>query len=117
MGIRFAIDDFGIGYSSLAYLKRLPVDAIKIDKSFVINMIENQNDAVIVRSTIDLAHNLGLKVIAEGVEQQGIWDRLSDLGCDAAQGYFVSKPIPADECTRWLHESPWGLKQEVHERS
>ena len=109
MGIRFAIDDFGVGYSSLAYLKRLPVDAIKIDKSFVINMIENQNDAVIVRSTIDLAHNLGLKVIAEGVEQQGIWDRLTALGCDAAQGYLMCRPVSADDCTRWLQESPWGL--------
>ncbi|MBI3596220.1 MAG: EAL domain-containing protein [Nitrospirae bacterium] len=109
MGIRFAIDDFGIGYSSLAYLKRLPVDAIKIDKSFVINMIENQNDAVIVRSTIDLAHNLGLKVIAEGVEKQDIWDRLSALGCDAAQGYYMSRPMPAEELTRWLSDSPYGL--------
>ncbi|HTN43095.1 MAG TPA: EAL domain-containing protein [Nitrospiria bacterium] len=110
MGIRFAIDDFGIGYSSLAYLKRLPVDAIKIDKSFVINMIENQNDAVIVRSTIDLAHNLGLQVIAEGVENKELWDRLAALGCDAAQGYYMAKPIPADDCTRWLRESPWGLR-------
>ena len=110
LGIRFAIDDFGIGYSSLAYLKRLPVDAIKIDKSFVIHMIENQNDAVIVRSTIDLAHNLGHQVIAEGVENQELWDRLAALGCDAAQGYYMCKPIPAADLTRWLRESPWGLR-------
>ncbi|HET6465417.1 MAG TPA: EAL domain-containing protein, partial [Nitrospiria bacterium] len=117
MGIRFAIDDFGIGYSSLAYLKRLPVDAIKIDKSFVINMIENQNDAVIVRSTIDLAHNLGLKVIAEGIENKAVWDQLAALGCDAAQGYYMCRPIPADELNRWLNESPWGLKRDVREPS
>ncbi|HEY4485853.1 MAG TPA: EAL domain-containing protein [Nitrospiria bacterium] len=109
LGIRFSIDDFGIGYSSLAYLKKLPVDSIKIDKSFVINMAGNQNDAVIVRSTIDLAHNLGLKVIAEGVENQDIWDRLSALGCDEAQGYYMARPMPAEELTRWLDESPWGL--------
>lgn len=110
LGIRFSIDDFGIGYSSLAYLKKLPVDSIKIDKSFVINMAKNQNDAVIVRSTIDLAHNLGLKVIAEGVENQDIWDRLSALGCDEAQGYYMGRPLPVEDLTRWLGESPWGLK-------
>ncbi len=110
MGIRFSIDDFGIGYSSLAYLKKLPVDAIKIDKSFVINMAGDQSDAVIVRSTIDLAHNLGLKVIAEGVENQDIWDRLSALGCDEAQGYYMGRPIPPEELTRWFDESPWGFK-------
>ncbi|MBI3810613.1 MAG: EAL domain-containing protein [Nitrospirae bacterium] len=110
LGIRFSIDDFGIGYSSLAYLKKLPVDSIKIDKSFVINMAKNQNDTVIVRSTIDLAHNLGLKVIAEGVENQDIWDRLSALGCDEAQGYYMGRPMPAEDLTRWLGESPWGLK-------
>jgi len=108
LGIRFAIDDFGIGYSSLAYLKKLPVDAIKIDKSFVIHMIENPNDAVIVRSIIDLAHNLGLKVIAEGVENKDLWDRLVALGCDAAQGYYMGRPMPADDLTCWLSESPWG---------
>jgi diguanylate cyclase (GGDEF)-like protein len=110
LGIRFSIDDFGIGYSSLAYLKKLPVDSIKIDKSFVINMAGNQNDAVIVRSTIDLAHNLGLKVIAEGVENKDLWDRLSALGCDEAQGYYMARPMPAEDLTRWLDESPWGLK-------
>ncbi|MBI3994452.1 MAG: EAL domain-containing protein [Nitrospirae bacterium] len=106
MGIRFSIDDFGTGYSSLAYLKKLPVDSIKIDKSFVINMVGNQNDEVIVRSTIDLAHNLGLKVVAEGVENQDIWDRLASLGCDEAQGYHMARPLPTDELTRWLGEPP-----------
>ena len=109
MGIRFSIDDFGTGYSSLGYLKKLPVDEIKIDRSFVIGMAANENDAVIVRSTIDLAHNLGLKVVAEGVENQETLDRLIDLGCDAAQGYYMSRPIPPAELTRWLTESPWGL--------
>ena len=109
MGTRFSIDDFGTGYSSLAYLKKLPVETIKIDKSFVINMVKDDNDAVIVRSTIDLAHNLGLEVIAEGVENQETFDRLAALGCDAAQGYHISKPMPAEEVTRWLKESPMGL--------
>jgi EAL domain-containing protein (putative c-di-GMP-specific phosphodiesterase class I) len=111
MGIRFSIDDFGIGYSSLAYLKKLPVDEIKIDKSFVINMIKNLSDAVIVRSTIELVHNIGLRVVAEGVENKDLWDRLSALGCDMAQGYYMCRPLPAEELTRWLSESPWGLKK------
>ncbi|HUK57187.1 MAG TPA: PAS domain-containing protein [Nitrospiria bacterium] len=109
MGIRLSIDDFGTGYSSLFYLQKLPVDTIKIDKSFIINMGRNQNDVVIVRSTIDLAHSLGLRAIAEGVETQDLWDRLSPMGCDAAQGYYISKPLPSEEFTRWIHESPWGL--------
>jgi EAL domain-containing protein (putative c-di-GMP-specific phosphodiesterase class I) len=87
MGLRFALDDFGIGYSSLAYLKKLPVDTIKIDKSFVIDMAKDEDDVLIVLSTINLAHNLGLKVVAEGVETEKIWDRLFALGCDEAQGY------------------------------
>jgi EAL domain-containing protein (putative c-di-GMP-specific phosphodiesterase class I) len=108
MGVRFSIDDFGIGYSSLAYLKKLPIEAIKIDKSFVINMIKNLSDAVIVRSTVELGHNMGLKVVAEGVENQDLWDRLSALGCDEAQGYYMARPMPAEDLTRWLAESPWG---------
>ena len=109
LGIRIAIDDFGTGHSSLSYLSNLPVDTIKIDRSFVGNMAR-ENNAVIVRSTVDLAHNLGLKAVAEGVEDQEAWDRLVAMGCDAAQGYYMCKPIPADELTRWLRESPWGLK-------
>ncbi|TAK03144.1 MAG: EAL domain-containing protein [Candidatus Manganitrophaceae bacterium] len=111
MGVGLSIDDFGTGYSSLAYLKRLPVDEIKIDKSFVIGMASDENDAMIVRSTIDLAHNLGLKVIAEGVESQDLWKILSVLGCDEAQGYYISRPLPAPEATRWLAESPWGIQK------
>jgi diguanylate cyclase (GGDEF)-like protein len=94
LGVRLAIDDFGSGHSSLSYLKRLPIDVLKIDKSFVLQMHDNEDDAVIVRSTIDLGHNLGLKVVAEGVSSVTAWDRLRRLGCDVAQGYYLSKPVP-----------------------
>ena len=113
MGITLAIDDFGTGYSSLAYLKRLPVDELKIDKSFVLDMEENENDAVIVRSTIDLAHNLGLKVTAEGVELQAAWDTLCILGCDCSQGYFMGEPMPAETLKTWLRESAWSSDSQV----
>ncbi|MBI3994958.1 MAG: EAL domain-containing protein [Nitrospirae bacterium] len=108
-GFRFSIDDFGTGYSSLAYLKKLPVDTIKIERSFVINMPKNANDEVIVRSTVELAHNLGLNVVAEGVENKDVWDRLSAIGCDEAQGYYMGRPLPAVELARWFNESPWGF--------
>lgn len=104
MGITLAIDDFGTGYSSLAHLRQLPVDEVKIDKSFVIDMEQNENDAVIVRSIIDLAHNLGLKVVAEGVDTKDAWDTLTVLGCDHSQGYYMSKPLPAGELLKWLEE-------------
>ncbi|TAK06425.1 MAG: EAL domain-containing protein [Candidatus Manganitrophaceae bacterium] len=113
LGIRFSIDDFGTGYSSLAYLKKLPVDAVKIDKSFTINMLANRDDAVIVKSTIDMVHDLGLKVIAEGVETREALDYLTALGCDAAQGYYISRPLPAEESMRWLAESSWGRGDEL----
>ena len=102
LGVRLSLDDFGTGYSSLAYLRRLPVTEIKIDKSFVLRMDVDDEDATIVRSTIDLAHGLGLRVLAEGVETAETWQRLSDLGCDAAQGYFLSRPHPAAVVTEWL---------------
>ena len=105
MGVMLAIDDFGTGYSSLAHLKRLPVDEIKIDKSFVIDMEEYENDAVIVRSTIDLAHNLGLKVTAEGVETMRAREVLAGLGCDQLQGYLLSRPLAGEELVRWLEEA------------
>jgi len=100
-GFKLSIDDFGTGYSSLAYLKRLPVDELKIDKSFVMNMQEDDDDAKIVRSTIDLAHNLGLSVVAEGVENGAILERLRSLQCDEAQGYYLSKPMPAELLADW----------------
>ena len=115
MGIQLAIDDYGTGYSSLAYLKRLPVDELKIDKSFVTDMQEDENDAVIVRSTIDLAHNLGLKVTAEGVETQEIWDTLSILGCDQSQGYFMGRPMSVEALDTWLRSS--NLATRSHARS
>ncbi|HZQ28000.1 MAG TPA: EAL domain-containing protein [Acidimicrobiales bacterium] len=101
-GISLAIDDFGTGYSSLAYLKRLPVSEVKVDRSFVMNMANDQDDVVIVRSTVDLARNLGLRVVAEGVEDAEAWDHLRVLGCDAVQGYYLARPMPAADLTRWL---------------
>jgi diguanylate cyclase (GGDEF)-like protein len=100
-GFKLSIDDFGTGYSSLAYLKRLPVDELKIDKSFVMGMESDQDDAKIVRSTIDLAHNLGLSVVAEGVENQAILDQLAALNCDEAQGYHISRPMPTADFLAW----------------
>jgi diguanylate cyclase (GGDEF)-like protein/PAS domain S-box-containing protein len=108
MGIALSIDDFGTGYSSLSYLSQLPVNEIKIDRSFVMNMGESDNDAVIVRSTIDLGRNLGLQVVAEGVETEQAWEELSELGCTLAQGYYLSRPVPADELTDWLRNRPDG---------
>ena len=111
LGIQMSIDDFGTGYSSMAYLQKLHVAKIKIDKSFVMDMGAHENDEVIVRSTIDLAHNLGLKAVAEGVETQAAWDKLRDLGCDSAQGYFMSKPLTAEHFLEWVRTSPWAGKQ------
>jgi diguanylate cyclase (GGDEF)-like protein len=102
LGVRLSLDDFGTGHSSLSYLKRLPLDEVKIDRSFVMNMIEDDNDAAIVRTTIDLARNLGLEVVAEGVESQQIMNDLSALSCDVAQGFFLSRPLPAAELDGWL---------------
>ena len=106
MGVKLAIDDFGTGYSSLDYLKRLPVDELKIDRSFVIDMATSKNDEAIVRSTVDLAHNLGLSVVAEGVENQHSLDLLKEMNCDAIQGYFTSKPLTADETSEYLSNFP-----------
>lgn len=102
LGIGLSLDDFGAGYSSLGYLKRLPVQEIKIDKSFILGMTEDDNDEVIVRSTIDLARNLGLRVVAEGVETRAVWDSLQSLGCDQAQGYFLGRPMPGHELPEWF---------------
>jgi diguanylate cyclase (GGDEF)-like protein len=106
MGVRIAIDDFGTGFSSLSYLKKLPVRELKIDNSFVINMNHDESDAMIVHSTIDLAHNLGLIVVAEGVENQEILERLQAQGCDVIQGYHLCRPLPPDQLESWLHEKP-----------
>ena len=104
MGVKISIDDFGTGYSSLAYLTRLPIDELKIDKSFVLNMRASSEDASIVHTVIELGHSLGMQVVAEGVENRETWDLVAELGCDLAQGYYVSRPMPADECARWLRE-------------
>ena len=110
MGAKLSIDDFGTGYSSLAYLKKLPVDELKIDQSFIFGLIDNEDDAVIVRSTIELAHNLGLRVVAEGVESKAVMEKLKIENCDIAQGYYLSWPLPRAELQQWLHTSPWGLQ-------
>jgi len=102
LGASTSIDDFGTGYSSLAYLKHLPIDELKIDQSFVGNMVNDRSDRTIVRSTIDLSHNLGLSVVAEGVEDGETLGALAELGCDRAQGYFVSRPVPAAVFTEWV---------------
>jgi diguanylate cyclase (GGDEF)-like protein len=104
MGVQLSIDDFGTGYSSMAYLKNLPVHELKVDRSFVSQMTSNINDAVIVRSTVDLGRNLGLRVVAEGVEDATTWQELDALGCDAIQGYYISRPVPADDLISWLQQ-------------
>jgi EAL domain-containing protein (putative c-di-GMP-specific phosphodiesterase class I) len=108
-GVRLGVDDFGTGYSSLSYLQRLPVDELKIDKSFVLQMDTKENDAMIVRTIIELGHNLGLEVVAEGVETQAIWELLRTHGCDLSQGYLHARPMPMAEFLVWAESSPWGL--------
>jgi diguanylate cyclase (GGDEF)-like protein len=108
MGVVLAIDDFGTGYSSLAYLRELPVAELKIDRSFVIDMGQDRGDAVIVRSVIDLARNLGLRTVAEGVEDEQTWSTLAELGCDKAQGYVLARPMTAQQFTRWHHQRAIG---------
>jgi diguanylate cyclase (GGDEF)-like protein len=102
LGIRLSIDDFGTGYSSLAYIRKLPVQEIKIDRSFVRSMVAVNDDALIVRSTIELGHNMGLTVLAEGVEDHATLMLLTKLGCDEAQGYFIAKPLPSADYESWL---------------
>ena len=104
MGVQIAIDDFGTGYSSMAHLKTLPVHELKVDRSFVSQMTSNSRDAVIVRSTVDLGRNLGLRVVAEGVEDVVTSRELDALGCDAVQGYYISRPVPPDDLIHWLEE-------------
>ena len=109
MGYQFSIDDFGTGYSSLAYLKRLPLAGIKIDKAFVMDILNSENDAAIVNATINLGHNLGLMVTAEGVENKEIMTRLMEYGCDIAQGYFLSKPLAIQNFNQWVSDSHWKI--------
>jgi EAL domain-containing protein (putative c-di-GMP-specific phosphodiesterase class I) len=107
LGITLSVDDFGTGFSSLAYLKRLPVSAIKIDRAFVTEMDSDESDHAIVRSTIDLARNLGMEVIAEGVESEEALDELRALGCHLAQGFLISPPLPAAELRAWIDAGGW----------
>ena len=112
MGVTLTVDDFGTGYSSLAYLQSLPVSSIKIDKSFVLTMAEDPSNATIVQSTIDLGHNLGLKVVAEGVENVDSYNKLAELGCDYAQGFFLSRPLSPEKATLWLEEFTGVVREE-----
>ena len=108
LGVCLSIDDYGTGYSSLSRLRRLPVDEIKVDRSFVAHMDHERGDALIVQSTVELAHNLGLRVVAEGVETEAIWNALRELGCDYAQGYFLCKPMGPDALCAWLGQAGTG---------
>jgi diguanylate cyclase (GGDEF)-like protein len=116
LGVDLSLDDFGTGYSSLVHLKRLPVSELKVDRSFVQRMTSDPDDAAIVRSIVDLAHSLGLRVVAEGVETIESWHALEVLGCDLAQGYLISRPVPGDEVIRWLaaHVAPGDAMQPLH---
>ncbi|MDQ3160965.1 MAG: EAL domain-containing protein, partial [Pseudomonadota bacterium] len=105
LGVEFAIDDFGTGYSSLAYLKRLPINRLKIDRSFVNELPDDREDAAICRSVIRLAHNLGLRTVAEGVETTAHRDFLEAEGCDELQGYLFARPMPMDELMIWLRDA------------
>jgi EAL domain-containing protein (putative c-di-GMP-specific phosphodiesterase class I) len=102
LDVELSLDDFGTGYSSMFMLKRLPVSEIKVDRSFVSRLADGEDDASIVRTIIELAHALGLQAVAEGVETAEVWDQLVDLGCDTAQGWFVSRPMAAQAATEWL---------------
>jgi diguanylate cyclase len=105
LGVGLSLDDFGAGASSLGYIRRLPVDELKIDRSFVISMDRDEDNATIVRATIDLAHNLGLRVVAEGVETLASLERLRTLGCDEIQGYLLGRPVPGEDLTVRLLEA------------
>jgi diguanylate cyclase (GGDEF)-like protein len=116
LGVRIAIDDYGTGYASLSYLKRLPADELKIDRAFVQHMTTDRADQAIVRSTVNMAHSLGIHVVAEGVEDQATWDLLETLRCDIAQGYYLSRPIPAQDLERWLGERKEAAARWLDER-
>jgi EAL domain-containing protein (putative c-di-GMP-specific phosphodiesterase class I) len=109
LGVAVAIDDFGTGYSSLAYLRHLPIHTLKIDRTFLSGMASSQQDLAIVRSIIDLGHNLGCKVVAEGVEDAAAWGLLGTLGCDAGQGYHISRPLPQQGFNHWLSDTAWTM--------
>jgi EAL domain-containing protein (putative c-di-GMP-specific phosphodiesterase class I) len=105
-GVQISIDDYGTGYSSLSYLRDLPIDELKLDRSFVLPMADDPRAAALVASTIALAHSLGLRMVAEGVETEVSYSELRRLGCDEAQGFLMSRPLPAAQLDRWLSERP-----------
>jgi EAL domain-containing protein (putative c-di-GMP-specific phosphodiesterase class I) len=113
-GVRVSLDDFGAGYSSLAYLKHLPLTEVKIDKSFVLNMSSEPRDEMIVRSIVELGHNLGVAVVAEGVDDQGTLDRLAEMGCDVAQGYLIARPMEVSRLARWIETAARPAAEIVH---
>ncbi len=117
MGLKLAIDDFGTGFSSLAYLKQLPVHELKIDKSFIIDMDKDESNTTIVHTVIDLGHNLGYRVVAEGVENEHALEHVRGMGCDYAQGYYFSRPLPEEELDLWLQESAWAALTKNKSRS
>jgi len=106
LGVRIAVDDYGTGYSSLAYLHRLPVNELKLDRSFVANVAADQSNSIIVRSSIAMAHSLGLTVVAEGAEDEVTCAILADAGCDAVQGYYFSPPLGREDLLRWFATHP-----------
>jgi len=105
LGVKLSIDDYGTGYSSLSYIMKLPVQELKIDQSFISRMATDEEISTIVRSTIDLGHNLGLQVVAEGVEDLEVWNMLRSLGCDDAQGYFMSRPLEPRALSSWIRNN------------
>ena len=109
LGVGISIDDFGVGYSSLSYLKRLPADALKVDKSFISDLGEDAEDAAIVQTIVELAHTLGMKVVAEGVETEGQASLLREMGCDFGQGFYFSEPLPPEEASAFLNATNRGL--------
>jgi diguanylate cyclase (GGDEF)-like protein len=113
VGVGLSVDDFGTGYSSLAYLQRLPVNELKIDRSFVIGLMGSASDGEIVRSTVGLGHNLGLSIVAEGVEDHGSLAFLREIGCDVAQGFFIARPMPAADVLEWARSSDWHMPATV----
>ena len=112
LGINISVDDFGTGYSSVLFLKQVAAAELKIDKSFVVGMSENDENAVIVRSIIELAHNIGLEVVAEGVEDKQSYDILTAWGCDAVQGYYIRQALDPEELVLWLRQTSWGFRPE-----
>jgi EAL domain-containing protein (putative c-di-GMP-specific phosphodiesterase class I) len=116
LGVELSVDDYGTGHSSLAYLKRLPINEIKIDKSFITHMADDTNDDLITGSTIDLGRRLGLRVVAEGVESNEALVRLRHLGCDLAQGFYFARPLPADKLQPWLDRNGERVPSSAHDR-